>query len=261
MPLCLRPDIVEGKVYRRNRRKKDNDDEDHALKELQTILNTKNRRPCDCEAQVHDLLENCLNCGRLACVSEGSGKCFCCDNVILNQDQRSRLKKYIDIPQVPSHSGQAETSGLKTMIIDNQFDQFSIEDKRHLTKEEKAQRKEQLDDLQRQRYQRKLILQVDIDNLDAGYIRSVNKIDDYEGMLQNLQLDDRVINNTSKFTLAELVHNESKRNFEHVYIEPINEPILKPSSSSTNERPPRKPRNKKSAKNNVNPKKTSSNSK
>lgn len=33
---------------------------------------------CDCEARNHELINNCLNCGRIICSQEGIGSCFFC---------------------------------------------------------------------------------------------------------------------------------------------------------------------------------------
>lgn len=221
MPLAFGASVVEGKVYRG--KKKRDDEEDSALKELQKILAYKNRKMCDCEAQIHELLENCLNCGRLSCIVEGSGKCFTCGNLILDASQRNRFKQFIDIMQAqPSQAGSAGTSCLKTRIIDNQYDQVSIQSKKHITQEERAKMSENLSDLQNQRHQRKLMLDVDIENLEEGVvpIKSVPKVDDYAGELQRLQLDDQPSLFETKVLLSDLVFREYKKNQNIVYIEP-----------------------------------------
>lgn len=222
MPLVLRADVVEGKVYR-GRKKRDDDEEARAFRDLQTILSYKNRKTCDCEAQVHDLLENCLNCGRLSCIAEGPGKCFTCGNLILEASQRDHFKKYIDMMQVTiPQTNNATTSGLKTRIIDNQYDQVTIQGKKHLRQEDRALLSENLGELQKQRHQRKLMMDLDIDNLEPGVapIISVPKIDDYAGELQRLQLDDQPALFETKELLSDLVFKEYKKNYEFAYIEP-----------------------------------------
>lgn len=44
----------------------------------------KGRHPCQCEAQLHDLINNCTKCGRIVCEQEGSGPCFFCDSMVSN---------------------------------------------------------------------------------------------------------------------------------------------------------------------------------
>lgn len=201
MPVIFGPTITEGKVYRGKRRTEE-DDEKQALLELQTLLNAKNRRVCDCEAQQHELLENCMNCGRLTCESEGPGKCFNCGNLILTQDQRDRLKKFIDISQSFPTSSQGQQMRATTSqsesqirIIDNQYDQFTIDNKRHLREEEKAKLREDLNELQSKRYQRQLVLDIDIDNMQAG--SSSQPVINYTDEMRRLQIEELRGNVTS----------------------------------------------------------------
>ncbi|KRX50292.1 Activating signal cointegrator 1, partial [Trichinella murrelli] len=40
---------------------------------------------CDCQGTEHEVLNNCLNCGRIACIQEGSGPCAFCGHVVLSK--------------------------------------------------------------------------------------------------------------------------------------------------------------------------------
>lgn len=40
------------------------------------------RQRCDCQAVRHALVNNCLSCGRVVCVQEGSGPCFFCGEIV-----------------------------------------------------------------------------------------------------------------------------------------------------------------------------------
>lgn len=220
MPLAFGPNIVEGRVYR-GKRRQDDDDEKQAIKELQTILANKNRRSCDCEAQSHDLLENCLSCGRLTCNLEGPGKCFNCGNIVLNEDQRVRIGKHIDILQkIPNKS----TSAPKTRIIDYQFDQFAIDNKKHLKEDDRRKIRENLEELQAKRHQRKYILDIDVDRLEAG-TRSSPLVENYQVELQRLQLNSQPEENVNTHTLADLVHKESRIQYNLEYISSIDSKI------------------------------------
>lgn len=225
MPLSFAPTIVDGKVYRSKKKQhqQDKEDEEQAFKELQLILSKKNRKPCDCEAQIHYLVENCLNCGRLTCTFEGPGKCLFCGSIILSQAQRSKLSKFIDIVNTntckSSNSNRQQSSSSR--IIDNQtIDHFMIDNKKHLKESEKKMLKETLEELQSKRHQRKLVFEVDVDNMEAGS-RSTGLIDDYEAELRMLQLADNSGPIESNICLAELVHRESKKNYLFEYVEPI----------------------------------------
>uniref|UniRef100_A0A6G1SBJ0 Activating signal cointegrator 1 n=1 Tax=Aceria tosichella TaxID=561515 RepID=A0A6G1SBJ0_9ACAR len=210
MPVTFGAEIKEGKVYR-GKRKTEDEDEKRAFVELQSLLNTKNRRSCDCEAQIHDLLENCLNCGRLTCVSEGPGKCFFCGNLVVDQAQRERLKKYIDLsysyPTVgEQRAKQAAESNIK--IIDNQFDQFAIENQRHLREQDKQKLKDTLEELQSKRYQTKLVLNVDLDNLEAG-TSTAPLLDDYTKEMQKLQISRPAEHVPNGPTLVEVLNKKA----------------------------------------------------
>lgn len=213
------PDFVEGKVYR-GKKKTEEDEERLALSELQSILNSRNRRSCDCEAQVHELLENCLNCGRLTCTAEGPGKCFSCGSIVLDEKQRERLQKHIDIVQSASSrkAGSSSNSRRSTQIIDNQFDYFAVDSKKHLSESEKQILRSDIEDLRNRRYQRKLILNVDIDNLKAD-AESVRVVENYEEEMRRLQIKDQPMESTSHLRLFDLVQRESRKNYNFEYID------------------------------------------
>lgn len=211
MPVFLEAAIVEkqGRLYRGKKRTEE-DEEKLALSELQSILNSKYRKVCDCEAQVHDLLENCLNCGRLTCVAEGPGKCFHCSSIVLREDQRERFKKFIDIAQ-PSHSSQQVSRNARIKIVDNQFDEAAIENRRHLRDGDKKALKDSLNELQSKRYQRKMILNVDLANLEANAI-SAPVVEDYSSELRKLQIDDATAGPSARVqtTLVEVMEKQAK---------------------------------------------------
>jgi len=50
------------------------------------------RHKCDCEASRHALINNCLNCGRIVCVQEGSGPCFFCGELVCSPDEQVLLR-------------------------------------------------------------------------------------------------------------------------------------------------------------------------
>ncbi|XP_076680542.1 activating signal cointegrator 1 [Andrena cerasifolii] len=50
-------------------------------KDRMTVL-LKGRHKCNCEAKTHSLINNCQTCGRIVCVQEGAGPCFCCGEIV-----------------------------------------------------------------------------------------------------------------------------------------------------------------------------------
>lgn len=50
------------------------------------------RYKCDCEANRHALINNCLNCGRIVCIQEGSGPCFFCGELVCFPEEQILLR-------------------------------------------------------------------------------------------------------------------------------------------------------------------------
>lgn len=50
------------------------------------------RHICGCQARIHNLIRNCLNCGRVVCEQEGSGPCFYCGTIVCTREERQILK-------------------------------------------------------------------------------------------------------------------------------------------------------------------------
>ena len=58
------------------------------------------RRQCTCEATKHDLVANCLSCGRIVCQQEGPGECFTCGQLVLNIEERRAMMAEIESRQL-----------------------------------------------------------------------------------------------------------------------------------------------------------------
>lgn len=43
---------------------------------------------CDCQAQKHRLINNCLSCGRIVCEQEGAGPCLFCGTPVTGEPVR-----------------------------------------------------------------------------------------------------------------------------------------------------------------------------
>ncbi|OTF72293.1 activating signal cointegrator 1-like protein [Euroglyphus maynei] len=63
---------------------------DQIVDESGTFL-LEGRRPCLCEASRHELINNCITCGRIICQQEGVGPCFTCGTFILDKQQRNQI--------------------------------------------------------------------------------------------------------------------------------------------------------------------------
>ncbi|KAI9030823.1 putative zinc finger motif, C2HC5-type-domain-containing protein [Phycomyces nitens] len=97
-----------------------------AFKELQIKANDNKRKPCQCQATKHPLLDiapNCLNCGKIICTLEGPGPCTFCGTEILSDEQKINLiseakKKRAEIKneQHQQHQQQQQVRRVKNPV-------------------------------------------------------------------------------------------------------------------------------------------------
>ncbi|KAF4525539.1 hypothetical protein B566_EDAN015847 [Ephemera danica] len=76
------------------------------------VVLLKGRHLCTCEASLHNLINNCLKCGRIVCEQEGAGPCLFCETEIAIQ-KRDRLLEY------------DRTSERLTKVIDDESDYYN----------------------------------------------------------------------------------------------------------------------------------------
>ncbi|KAM9861417.1 activating signal cointegrator 1 [Aulostomus maculatus] len=51
------------------------------------------RHGCDCLAQKHKLINNCISCGRIVCEQEGSGPCLFCGSLVCTKEEQEILQR------------------------------------------------------------------------------------------------------------------------------------------------------------------------
>ncbi|XP_034015681.1 activating signal cointegrator 1 [Thalassophryne amazonica] len=51
------------------------------------------RQACECLAQKHRLVNNCLSCGRIVCEQEGSGPCLFCGSLVCTKEEQDILQR------------------------------------------------------------------------------------------------------------------------------------------------------------------------
>lgn len=51
------------------------------------------RQACECLAQKHRLINNCLSCGRIVCEQEGSGPCLFCGSLVCTNEEQEILQR------------------------------------------------------------------------------------------------------------------------------------------------------------------------
>ncbi|VDO25222.1 unnamed protein product [Haemonchus placei] len=52
------------------------------------------RHPCNCQARIHALVRNCMGCGKIVCVQEGSGPCFFCGTLVCTKEEKEVIVKH-----------------------------------------------------------------------------------------------------------------------------------------------------------------------
>jgi hypothetical protein len=106
----------------------------------------KKRYICDCQARVHNLLSNCLNCGRVICELEGRGDCAFCGLLVESKEQQlqeyhERTKKMKASTPRPDYStfvgGQPATRFVATGGVNNQALQFPVLESEEAAEERK----------------------------------------------------------------------------------------------------------------------------
>lgn len=55
------------------------------------VVFIKGRHHCDCQASKHELINNCLQCGRIVCKQEGSGPCLFCGNLVCTPEEQREI--------------------------------------------------------------------------------------------------------------------------------------------------------------------------
>ena len=59
-----------------------------------TVMMLPGRNKCECQAQKHDLINNCIKCGRIVCSQEGSGPCLFCGQLVCTREEKEVLNRY-----------------------------------------------------------------------------------------------------------------------------------------------------------------------
>ncbi|MQM03782.1 hypothetical protein Taro_036571 [Colocasia esculenta] len=105
----------------------------------------KQGKPCSCQARRHNLLSNCLSCGKIVCEQEGEGPCSFCGALVL-QEGSSYAGLEGTVAPLSDAEATAEAfakrlveydrnSTARTAVIDDQSDYYEIEGNSWLSKE------------------------------------------------------------------------------------------------------------------------------
>lgn len=81
-----------------------------ALRDVSKI--PKNRKICYCQCQIHPLVNNCMNCGKVVCELEGEGPCLFC-GAWVDREQGFDLSEVYDFDDDDKESEDASILHLK----------------------------------------------------------------------------------------------------------------------------------------------------
>ncbi|XP_068131763.1 activating signal cointegrator 1 [Hyperolius riggenbachi] len=156
------------------------------------------RHPCECLAQKHKLINNCMTCGRIVCDQEGSGPCLFCGSLVCTKEEQDILirdsnksqklrKKLMGVPDACSkdllpHQEMRMKEGLeralqhrdklleydktsvrRTHVIDDESDYFATDSNQWLSKLEREALRKKEQELLELRHASRLSRKVTID--------------------------------------------------------------------------------------------------
>ena len=136
----------------------------------ESIMMLPGRNICKCQAQQHDLINNCIKCGRIVCKQEGSGPCLFCGNLVCTKDEQEVLnrgsrksdqlmKKLLNTEaksKAELHKNTLleydKTSEKRTHVIDDESDYFATDSDKWLSKDQRKQLKEREKEIWEQKH-------------------------------------------------------------------------------------------------------------
>lgn len=175
------------------------------------LQNLRRGEPCDCQARRHNLVNNCLGCGKVICEQEGEGPCSFCGSEVWHHD---RPIQHLRGPSEQILESEEKANVLKnkllaydrneksqTTIIDDQSDYFNIDGNSWLSPEEK--KKLQREELEKAENvsQRRTVLFLD----PAGGKVSTSREDDIHEDIQRTDASP---------------HFANRENFQKFHVEP-----------------------------------------
>ncbi|KAH0453740.1 hypothetical protein IEQ34_018064 [Dendrobium chrysotoxum] len=110
-------------------------------------------KPCSCQARRHQLVSNCLSCGKIVCEQEGEGPCSFCGALVLREGSTYAGLENFTIPTSDTEATAEayakrlveydRNSAARTKVIDDQSDYYEVEGNSWLSTEEKEFLKKQ----------------------------------------------------------------------------------------------------------------------
>ncbi|XP_066448527.1 activating signal cointegrator 1 [Eleutherodactylus coqui] len=208
------------------------------------------RHPCDCLAQKHKLISNCITCGRIVCEQEGSGPCLFCGNLVCTKEEQDILLRDSNKSQKLRKKllGGAETSpktdllphqemrvkdGLdravqhrdklleydktsvkRTHVIDDESDYFSTDSNQWLSQAERETLRKKEQELQDLRHASRLSRKVTIDFAGRKVIEEGGEMDEYHKRF------DEVVHAVNSGTIAKPIGRSGEKMRDSLLLNP-----------------------------------------
>jgi hypothetical protein len=97
----------------------------------------KQGKPCSCQARQHNLVSNCLSCGKIVCEQEGEGPCSFCGALVLMEGSTYAGLTDAGVPSSETEAAAEayakrlvdydRNSAARTKVYDDQSDYFEME--------------------------------------------------------------------------------------------------------------------------------------
>ncbi|CAF99916.1 unnamed protein product, partial [Tetraodon nigroviridis] len=170
------------------------------------------RHTCECLAQKHKLINNCLSCGRIVCEQEGSGPCLFCGSLVCTNDEQEILQRDSNKSQklrkklmgdfgereyLPHHEA-AMKAGLekavqhkeklleydrnsvrRTQVLDDESDYFATDSNQWLSPNEREKLRKKEEELRELRHASRKDRKITLDFAGRQVIDEGNNLDEY----------------------------------------------------------------------------------
>ncbi|XP_031704086.1 activating signal cointegrator 1 isoform X2 [Anarrhichthys ocellatus] len=174
------------------------------------------RHACDCLAQKHKLINNCISCGRIVCQQEGSGPCLFCGSLVCTGEEQEILqrdsnksqklrKKLMGDPAERDYLPRQEAkmkAGLekavqhkeklleydknsvrRTQVLDDESDYFATESNQWLSPNEREKLRKQEEELRELRYASRKDRKITLDFAGRQVLDEGNNLNEYYNKL------------------------------------------------------------------------------
>ncbi|XP_061595513.1 activating signal cointegrator 1 [Cololabis saira] len=174
------------------------------------------RHPCECLAQKHKLISNCISCGRIVCEQEGSGPCLFCGSLVCTREEQEILQRDSNKSQklrkkLMGEHGEKELlphqeakikAGLekavqhkdklleydrnsvrRTQVLDDESDYFATESNQWLSPGEREKLRKKEDELRELRHASRLDRKITLDFAGRQVIDEGSNLDAYYNKL------------------------------------------------------------------------------